>query len=83
MRRPNVPRPPRHRGRPTNRIPRSEARHVVLISGGLALYLACLWLGLVVIGDSLARSAVMAGLIVAIAAVGYVFTHGPTRPGGR
>ena len=55
----------------------------MLVSSGIALYLAVLWLGVVIIDDSLPRSAVMAGVIVAIAGVGYIFTHQPTRPGGR
>jgi hypothetical protein len=46
------------------------------------LYLAMLWLGVVVIGDTTQRSAVMAGLIVAIAAVGYIFTRQPAGPRG-
>jgi hypothetical protein len=67
---------------PRDPKPRDGFAHVVVISAGVALYLATLWLGVVVIGDTLGRSAVMAALIVAIAGVGYVFTHQPTRPGG-
>jgi hypothetical protein len=37
--------------------------------------LAALWLGIVVIGDTALRSALMAALIVAIAAAGYIFTR--------
>ena len=83
MRRRNAPpRQPGRSGPPRDPPPSDDLPHVVLITSGLALYLACLWLGVVVIDDSLPRSAFMAGLIVAIAAVGYVFTH-PSRPGGR
>ncbi len=53
---------------------------MVAISGGFMLYLAMLWLGVVVIRDTMPHSAVMAGLIVAIAAVGYVFTRQPAGP---
>ena len=72
--RPGPPRDPR---------PGDFPSHIVLVSSGIALYLAVLWLGVVIIDDSLPRSAVMAGVIVAIAGVGYIFTHQPTRPGGR
>jgi len=37
-------------------------------------------LGIVVIGDSVLRSAVMAGVILAIAVAGYLFTHRPSTP---
>ena len=83
MRRPN---PTRRRsgpgGPPRDPPPSDDLPHIVLITGGVALYLACLWLGTVIIGDTLPRSAVMAGVIVAIAAVGYVFTH-PSPPTRR
>lgn len=55
---------------------------VVLISSGLAIYLATLWLGVAVIRDTPLRSALMAGLVLGIAVAGYVFTR-PERPGGR
>lgn len=85
MRRRTPLRPPSRRGSsgpPRDPKPRDGFSHVIVVSGGVGLYLAMLWLGVVVIGDTLARSAVMAGLIVAIAGVGYLFTHQPTRPGG-
>lgn len=85
MRRRRPLRPPVRRADerpPRDPKPRDNFAHVVAITGGVALYLAMLWLGVVVIGDTLGRSAVMAALIVAIAGVGYVFTHQPTRPGG-
>lgn len=71
QRRPSPPRDPR---------PKDDFSHVVAISGGFMLYLAMLWLGVVVIRDTMPHSAVMAGLIVAIAAVGYVFTRQPAGP---
>jgi len=67
---------------PRDPRPRDFPSQIVVVSCGLALYLATLWLGVAIIGDTLARSAVMAALIVAIAGVGYVFTRQPTRPGG-
>ena len=70
--RPTPPRDPR---------PRDNLSHVVAVTGGLLLYLATLWLGVFVIGDTVPRSAVMAGVVVAIAVAGYVFTRQPTRPG--
>jgi len=48
----------------------------------LGLYLATLWFGIVVVGDTPVRSALMAALIVAIAAAGYVFTRRPDPPRG-
>ena len=70
-------RPPNRNGTPPPRDPRpSDAPpHVVLVSAAVALYLATLWLGVAVIQDTPVRSAVMAGLIVAIAATGYLFTR--------
>ena len=83
MRRRNRPSPQPGRSEPPRDPPPSDdLPYVVLISSGLALYLACLWLGVVVIDDTLPRSALMSALIVAIAAVGYAFTH-PSRPSGR
>jgi hypothetical protein len=64
---------------PGNSRPEGEVPHALLISGAVALYLAVLWLGLVIIRDNLERSAVMAGLIVAIAVAGYLFTHPDDR----
>ena len=66
-------------GTPRDSQPEGEVPHALLLSGAVALYLAALWLGIVVIRDSLPRSAVMAGVIVAIAAVGYLFTHPAER----
>ena len=61
------------RGRPR----RGGSRHLVLATAGLGLYLAALWFGIVVVGDTPVRSALMAALIVAIAGTGYVFTRRP------
>lgn len=70
---PDPPRDPR---------PSDAPPQIVLISSGLAIFLGTLWLGVAVIRDTPLRSAVMAGLVLAIAAAGYVFTH-PQRPGGH
>jgi hypothetical protein len=66
-------------GTPRDTQPEGEVPHALLLSGAVALYLAALWLGIVVIRDTTQRSAVMAGIIVAIAAVGYIFTHSGER----
>jgi predicted signal transduction protein with EAL and GGDEF domain len=67
--------------RPRDPRPDDSLSPIVLVSGGLALYFTSLWLGVIVIGDTFIRSAVMAALIVAIAVVGYIFSHQPTPPG--
>lgn len=71
-------RPPKRRlsrlGRPGDNR-RGGHRHVILVSVGIGIYLAALCLGIVVIGDTALRSALMAALIVAIAAAGYIFTR--------
>jgi hypothetical protein len=46
---------------------------------GLGIYFLTLWFGITVIGDNAGRSAVMAGVILAIAATGYVVT-GRSKP---
>ena len=74
---------PRRGTPPRDPRPRDVPSQVVVVSAGLALYLATLWLGVAIIGDTVTRSAIMAALIVAIAGVGYLFTRQPTRPGGR
>lgn len=68
---------------PRDPIPRGVPAQILVVSSGLVLYLATLWLGVEVIGDTLVRSALMAALIVAIAGVGYAFSRRPTRPGDR
>ena len=60
--------------------PRGGRSHLALAATGLALYFALLWLGVVVLGDTPLRSALFAGLIVAIAAAGYAFTRPPASP---
>jgi hypothetical protein len=80
MPRPSPPRIPPGRRGGRGLGPRGGHRHVALLTMGLAIYLASLWLGGVVIGDSLVRSALMAGLIVSIAVAGYVFTRGSASP---
>ena len=69
-----------------SRAPRRSSRrawgtpsHVVLACLGLILYFATLWFGIVVVGDNPTRSSLMAGLIVLIAAVGYVARRQTSR----
>jgi hypothetical protein len=51
---------------------------------GLAIYFATLWFGLTIVGDTAGRSAVMAGVVLLIAATGFVVTNrGPKPPAGR
>lgn len=85
MRRPDpTPSPSDRRSSPPrDPRPRDFPSQVVVVSTGLALYLATLWLGVEIIGDTWTRSAVMAALIVTIAGVGYMFTRQPAGPGGR
>jgi hypothetical protein len=45
---------------------------------GIGLYVFFLIFGVTVVGDNAGRSAIMAGIIVAIAACGYVFTRQPS-----
>jgi hypothetical protein len=70
----------RGKGRGDAALGRNGRSHLVLATMGVALYLTTLWFGIVVIGDNPIRSALMAGLIVLIAAVGYVFTRRPVAP---
>lgn len=73
-----MPRPPRDVP-PASRRPGDG--HVPLIAAGLALFFATLWLGVVVIHDTPARSAAMAVLIVGIAGVGYGVSRRPRKDG--
>jgi hypothetical protein len=77
---------PRQRGRPVGPPPRDpkpggEGRHgpVALITMGMGIYFVTLWFGITVIGDNATRSAIMAGVILAIAATGY-FVNGRSKP---
>ncbi len=80
------------RRRPSVKLPRRPRlpggrrsggqRHGAPIAMGIALYLLVVWFGVVVIGDNPVRSALVAALIVAIAAVGYRFTR-PQTPKDR
>jgi hypothetical protein len=49
---------------------------------GIAIYLITLWFGVTVIGDTAGRSAIMAGVILAIAVTGYLVS-GRKRPPSR
>ena len=78
---PTRSRPPRRRSNtppPRDPIPGANGHGpVVLISIGLGIYLLTLWFGITVVGDTAGRSAIMAGVIVGIAATGYVVNHRP------
>jgi hypothetical protein len=72
---------PTNRGRKPGRIapprdprPGGESRFspVALVSMGLGIYFLTLWFGITVVGDNAGRSAVMAGVVLAIAATGYL-----------
>ena len=54
--------------------PDGERRHspLILISMALAVYVAVLWLGIVVIGDTALHSALVGAVILAIAITGYI-----------
>lgn len=82
---------PRQRQRPPGPPPRDPKPGgserfgtVALVSMGLGIYVLTLWFGITVVGDNAGRSAVMAGVIVAIAAIGYFVNRRsdpPQRPG--
>lgn len=55
---------------------------VALVSMGLGIYFLTLWFGITIVGDSAGRSAVMAGVILAIAATGYLVS-GRSKPPQR
>lgn len=58
-------RPDPERGRP----------HVPVIALGVALFLAMLWFGIVVLEDNPVRTVVMAALVVALAGAGWAMTR--------
>jgi len=49
---------------------------------GLGIYFVTLWFGVTVVGDNAGRSAIMAGVILAIAATGY-YVSGRSKPPQR
>ncbi len=53
-------------------------RHVAIVAGALAGWFALVWFGVVVLGDNAGRSALMAGIVVALAVAGWTFA-GPRR----
>ena len=52
----------------------------MLLATGLAIYMLVLWFGITVVGDSIARSSLMAGLIVILAGMGYVTSRRSSAP---
>lgn len=71
---------PRDPGNRPDRGPDSAAarRHVPIIAGALVGWFALVWFGVVVLGDNAGRSALMAGIVVALAVAGWTFA-GPRR----
>lgn len=62
----------------TRRPARSyRQQHIILASSGLAIYLSVLWFGVTVIGDTVSRSSLMAGLIVILAGMAYITSYRP------
>jgi hypothetical protein len=80
---------PRNR-RPSNVAPPRDPRTggdsrfspIALISMGLGIYFLTLWFGITIVGDNAGRSAVMAGVVLAIAATGYL-VNGRSKPPRR
>ncbi len=70
--------PPDERPRRATRSDRQQ--HAVLATSGLAIYLAVLWFGVTVVGDTVPRSSLMAGLIVILAGMGYITTRARSVP---
>lgn len=49
---------------------------------GLGIYFLTLWFGITVVGDNGGRSAIMAGVVLAIATAGYL-VNGRSKPPQR
>jgi hypothetical protein len=58
--------------------PEAIRGHVRVIAAALAGWFALVWFGVVVLGDNAGRSALMAGIVVALAVAGWWFA-GPRR----
>ena len=80
----NRPRPPRNPRFPPPRDPRPGGNGrlgpVPLAAMAIGIYFFTLWFGITVVGDTAPRSALMAGLILGIASVGYVVSGRTTPP---
>jgi hypothetical protein len=70
--------PPEERPRRASRSDRQQ--HFVLAASGLAIYLLVLWFGVTVVGDTVPRSSLMAGLIVILAAMAYITSRRSSVP---
>lgn len=70
--------PPDERPRRATRSDRQQ--HIVLATSGLAIYLLVLWFGITVVGDTVPRSSLMAGLIVIMAGMAYVTSRARSIP---
>jgi hypothetical protein len=70
---------------PSDERPRRATRgdrqqHAVLATSGLAIYLGTLWFGVTVVGDTVPRSSLMAGLIVILSGMAYITTRAKSVP---
>ncbi|MEA2512739.1 MAG: hypothetical protein QOF01_4806 [Thermomicrobiales bacterium] len=70
--------PPDEQPRRATRSYRQQ--HAVLAASGLAIYLLVLWFGITVVGDTVPRSSLMAGLVVILAGMAYITSHRPSSP---
>jgi hypothetical protein len=70
--------PPDERPRRATRSDRQQ--HAVLATSGLAIYLGTLWFGVTVVGDTVPRSSLMAGLIVILAGMAYITSRPKSIP---
>jgi hypothetical protein len=70
--------PPEERRRRASRSDRQQ--HAVLATSGLAIYLGVLWFGVTVVGDTVPRSSLMAGLIVILAGMAYITSRPRSVP---
>ncbi len=61
--------------RPRDPMPRDPFQQIVVAGAGVVFYVVLVWFGVRVVGDTVSRSLLIAGLIVVIAGVGYWFTH--------
>jgi hypothetical protein len=70
--------PPDERRRRASRSDRQQ--HAVLAACGLSIYLLVLWFGITIVGDTVPRSSLMAGLIVILAGMAYITSRRPATP---
>jgi hypothetical protein len=72
-------RPPTPEGQRPN--PRNgRQHHAVILAIALAIYALVLWFGITVVGDSVARSSLMAGVIVILIGMWYLTARRSSAP---